>query len=165
MKNTESQKKRKKLSDTLTYAYLRRIKRKMLCPACREDMMTLDGKSAVWQCGACGYQLSADESEDDYVFWFCDACDAYLNNQEGFDRQALSHVCQNCGHENFLTFDNINGICSDCGRELQDPDATLCADCRQIRRKKKGLLMTGVIVGAAAAGAVYFAVRKKDDRQ
>ena len=36
--------------------------------------MTIDKKSTVWTCEDCGYKLSADEFEDNYVFWFCDEC-------------------------------------------------------------------------------------------
>ena len=44
--------------------------------------MTIDKKSTVWTCEDCGYKLSADEFEDNYVFWFCDECQTYLNNQD-----------------------------------------------------------------------------------
>lgn len=132
----KGQKKRKRLKDTLAYAYIRKIKKWMHCPACQNGKMTIDKKSTVWICEVCGYKLSADEFEDDYVFWFCDECNTYLNNQEGFDRKASKHICQKCGFENNITSDNIKGICSDCGKILPDPDATRCADCKILHMQK-----------------------------
>lgn len=121
----------------------------------------------MWTCGDCGYKLSADEFEDDYVFWFCDECNSYLNNQEGIDRQASRHICTNCGYENDTTLDNIKGICSDCGKIILDPDATLCTDCKQIRKQKakECLITAGKVVGIAAAvvGTVYLAAQTTED--
>ena len=123
--------------------------------------MTINKKSTLWTCEECGYRLSADEFEDDYIFWFCDECNTYLNNQDGFDRHASRHICRNCGYENDTTFENVKGICTDCGKIIPDPDGTLCADCRQERRQKakEWLITAGKVVGVAAAvaGAVYLA--------
>lgn len=153
--------KRKKLGDVLTYAYIRKIKKWMFCPACQKDKMTIDKKSKLWICESCGYKLSADEFEDDYVFWFCDECETYLNNQEGFDRQASRHICKKCGYENDTTFDNLKGICSDCGKTIANPDGTLCVDCKKVRkeRAKEWFKTAGKIAGAAAlvVGTVYLA--------
>lgn len=158
---TSSLKPRKSLVDLLTYAYIRKIKKLMFCPACRNGKMAINRSSTHWQCEECGYQLSADEFEDDYVFWFCDECDAYLNTQEGFSRKATKHICQKCGYENDTTFDNIKGICSDCGKTTPDPEATLCVDCKVIRKEKakKWLATAGVI----AAGVVLAVVASSDD--
>ena len=146
--------KKKSLMDRLTYAYIRRIKKWMFCPACRDGKMTINKKSTMWACESCGYKLSADEFEDDYVFWFCDECDAYLNIQDGFNRNAKKHTCTKCGYESDTTFDNIKGICSDCGKLLPDPDATLCHECKQVRlQKAKDIAITiGVVAGAVAIG-------------
>jgi DNA-directed RNA polymerase subunit M/transcription elongation factor TFIIS len=139
----------------------------MFCPACQHDKMTINKKSTMWTCEDCGYKLSADEFEDDYVFWFCDECNSYLNYQEGFDRQASRHICRNCGYENDTNLDNIKGICFDCGKIIPDPDATLCADCKQIRKKKakEWLITAGKVVGIAAAvvGTVYLAAQTTED--
>ena len=154
----EQKKKRKSIVDTLTYVYIRKIKKWMFCPACQNGKMTINKKSTLWICEECGYKLSADEFEDDYVFWFCDECNTYLNNQDGFDRYATRHICQKCGYENDTTFDNVKGICSDCGKTIPDPDATLCIDCKQARKAKtKERLNTAgkfVVVAAVAVGAV-----------
>ncbi|MCD7826391.1 MAG: hypothetical protein LUH14_10595 [Clostridiaceae bacterium] len=156
-----SEKKHKKISTQLTYAYLRRVKKWMLCPCCQNGKMRINKASTMWTCENCDYELSADEFEDDYVFWFCDECEAYLNDQDGFDRNASKHICQNCGYENDTTLDNIKGICSDCGKVIADPEATLCEDCRNVRKDKakKWLINAGKAVGAAAlaAGAAYVA--------
>lgn len=113
------------------------------------------------------YHSGANEFEDDYVFWFCDECNTYLNNQEGFDRSASRHICKKCGYENDTTFDNLKGICSDCGKVIPDPDGTLCADCRLARRQKakEWLSTAGKVAGVVAtvAGAVYLASQTSDD--
>ena len=159
----------KSIIDRLTYAYIRKIKKWMFCPACQNGKMTIDKKSTVWTCEDCGYKLSADEFEDNYVFWFCDECQTYLNNQEGFDCNAVKHICRNCGYENDTTFENVKGICSDCGKIIPDPDATLCADCRQRCREKakEWLITAGKVVGVAAAvvGAVCVAVAASGDEE
>lgn len=155
----ENQKKHKKFSDAITYAYLRKIKKWMFCPNCQDGKMTIDKKSTIWTCSNCGYTLSVDEFEDDYVFWFCDECGTYLNVQEGFDRTAIRHTCGNCGYENDTTFDNVKGICSDCGTIIPDADSTLCDECKKARQEKaKAWLATaGKVAGvvAAVAGTIY----------
>ena len=125
----------------------------MYCPECKQGKMAINKKSNYWICEDCGYKLSADEFEDDYVFWFCDECEAYLNNQEGFDRTANTHICRACGYKNETTFNNVKGICSDCGKILSDSDVTLCVDCKNERRKKAILNLAGlatVVVSAIA---------------
>ncbi len=106
---------RKKTSDhvkaRLTYAYISKIKKWMFCPAYQNGKMTINQASTMWTCEECGYKLSADEFEDDYVFWFCDECNAYLNNQDGFDCHAAKHICQNCDYENDTALENVKGIC------------------------------------------------------
>lgn len=156
---SETKKKRKNIVDTITYAYIRKIKKWMFCPACHNGKMTINKKSTLWTCEECGYKLSADEFEDDYVFWFCDECGTYLNIQEGFDRKATRHTCSICGYENDTTFDNVKGICSDCGTVIADADSTLCGECKKARQEKaKAWLATaGKVAGvvAAVAGTIY----------
>lgn len=158
MRNKKAQK-HKNFIDAVTYAYLRKIKRWMFCPNCEDGKMTIDIKSAVWTCSNCGYSLSADEFEDDYVFWFCDECGTYLNIQEGFDRTAARHICSNCGYENDTAFDNTKGVCSDCGTIIPNANSTLCEKCKKDRKEKaKAWLATaGKVVGvvAAVAGTIY----------
>lgn len=158
----------KNILDRLTYAYIRRIKKWMFCPACQQGKMTINKKSTTWSCEDCGYQLSADEFEDDYVFWFCDECNTYLNNQDGFDGKGTRHICRNCGYENDTTFDNIKGICSDCGKIIPDSDTTLCADCKQTRKvkAKQWLITASKVVGTvtAIAGVAYLASQTTSGR-
>lgn len=164
---SEVKKKRKSIVGTLTYAYIRKVKKWMFCPACQQGKMIINKKSTHWICEDCGYKLSADEFEDNYVFWFCDECNTYLNNQEGFDRYASRHICKKCGYENDTTFDNVKGICSDCGKLIPDPDGTLCIECKQARqdKAKEWLKTAGKVVGfaAAVAGAVYLASQSTND--
>lgn len=164
-----SEKKKKSVLDRVTYAYIRRIKKWMFCPACQEGKMSINKASTVWNCESCGYSLSAAEFEDDYVFWFCDDCNSYLNNQDGFSRDAKKHICRKCGYENDTTFDNIKGICSDCGKILPDADSTLCVDCKLLRHQiaKERLLRAGKVIGAVAAvaGAAYLASQATGDAE
>lgn len=160
MKKTKTMKS-KNLIEVATYAYIRKIKKWMFCPACQQGKMTINKKSTLWTCEDCGYKLSADEFEDDYVFWFCDECNTYLNNQEDFDRYASRHICKKCGYENDTTFDHVKGICSDCGKIIPDSDGTLCADCRLARRQraKDWLATAGKVAGVVVtiAGAISLA--------
>ena len=148
------------IMDKITYSYIRRIKRWMFCPACNKGKMSINKKSTLWTCEECGYKLLADEFEDGYVFWFCDECKTYLNNQKGFDKNSAKHICEKCGYENDTTFDNVKGICSDCGKVIPESDSTLCVDCK-IERKKKALLgLVGVVT--AVAGAVITAANENE---
>lgn len=159
--------KKKRIIDRLTYAYIRRVKKWMFCPACQRGKMSINKRSTMWICKDCGYKLPAAEFEDDYVFWFCDECSAYINSQEGFNRQANRHICRNCGYENNTTLDNVKGICSDCGKVIPDPDGTLCVECRQerCRRAKEWLINAGKVVGVVAtvAGVAYLASQSNDE--
>ena len=155
----ENEKKKISIGDRATYFYIKNIKKWMLCPTCKHGKMSFNKKNSHWVCEDCGYSFSEEYFLDDCVFWFCDECETYLNNQEGFDRHASKHICRTCGYENDTTFENIKGTCSDCGKILPDPDATLCADCRQARREKaKQWLITAGKVAAGIAVVVGAAV-------
>lgn len=41
------------------------------------------------------------------VDWYCDQCDASLNEQRGFDDQRDAWRCKNCGHTNSISADQI----------------------------------------------------------
>lgn len=164
---SKAKKTKKSLTEKITYAYIRKIKKWMFCPSCKDGKMVINKESTMWQCEDCGYQLSTDEFEDDYVFWFCDECGTYLNIQEGFDKTASKHICTKCGYENDTTFDNIKGVCIDCGKIIPDPEQTLCANCKIARKEKsKERLKTAtkvVGVAAAVAGVAYLASQATDD--
>ena len=164
-KNNE--KKSISISDRATYFYIKNIKKWIFCPACKNGRMTFNKKKSQWTCEECGYHFSEEYFLDDCVFWFCDECETYLNNQEGFNTHGSKHICQNCGYENDTTLANIKGTCSDCGKKLPDPDATLCADCREARRQraKEWLIKAGKVVGvvAAAVGVAALAASAAGD--
>ncbi len=158
----KTEKKKISFGDRASYFYIKNLKKWMFCPSCKNGKMSFNKKTSHWVCEDCGYGFSEEYFLDDCVFWFCDECETYLNNQEDFDRNASKHICRNCGYENDTTFDNIKGTCADCGKLLPNPDATLCADCRQVRREKakQWLITTGkvaagiaVVVGAAVLAA------------
>ncbi len=119
-----------------------------------------------WVCTECMYGITEEEFADDFVFWFCDECDSYLNCQEGFDKNASKHICRECGYENDTTKDNMKGMCIDCGRVLEDPDGSLCKECKQIRKEKsmERLMKAGKVLATAAAvaEAVSLAIRDSD---
>ena len=96
------------LKDRFIYFYIREIKKKMECPACRNHNMRVNKKTGEWKCEFCGYHFSIEEFESGMVFWFCDKCGTFLNTQEGFDEKKKLFVCQKCGFINNVTEDNID---------------------------------------------------------
>lgn len=149
----------KAMSEKVGRAYLRNIKRWMPCPSCRSGKPHANKKKGLWICDRCGYELPIKEFENNYIFWFCDECDAYLNIQDGFDRSAPKHKCTKCDFVNDITTDNTKGTCADCGKTLVDNSQTFCTNCKLERRKKwvERLKTAGLIVGAVAAAAVAVA--------
>jgi Primosomal protein N'' (replication factor Y) - superfamily II helicase len=96
------------LKDRLIYFYIREIKKKMECPACRNHIMRVNKMTGEWKCEFCGYHFSIEEFESGMVFWFCDGCESFLNNQDGFSDKKRFFVCRQCGYMNELTEDNIH---------------------------------------------------------
>ena len=47
---SEDKKKRKSILDKLTYAYIRKIKKWMFCPACQQGNMAINKRSTLWIC-------------------------------------------------------------------------------------------------------------------
>lgn len=41
------------------------------------------------------------------VDWWCDRCNAYLNDQSGFDDYKYIWQCTECGHKNSISVSNI----------------------------------------------------------
>lgn len=41
------------------------------------------------------------------VDWYCDYCNAHLNDQEGFSEYDNNWTCSECGNENDLSDENI----------------------------------------------------------
>lgn len=87
------------------------------CPVCNSKAYWYEDEiKAVWICPSCGYEILGDQIElnDDGIIektlgidWFCDNCNAYLNNQVGFDPYNDAWTCAECGYENDITKDNV----------------------------------------------------------
>ena len=73
------------------------VKKWMDCPVCRSPNMFLGPSGHAWSCPDCGYKISKLKKATS-VFWFCDACDAFLNVQEGFTTKKKQWKCTECGH-------------------------------------------------------------------
>lgn len=41
------------------------------------------------------------------IDWYCDRCNAYLNDQSGFDDHKYTWKCTECGHKNSISLDDI----------------------------------------------------------
>lgn len=128
------------ISDKVTYFYIKNIKRWMECPVCHHKLFFKKEKAA-WCCDKCEYELLEKEFLDDSVFWFCDGCGTYLNVQDGFDRKGVTWVCTKCGFDNDITFNNIKGECKDCGTLLDNPNATICDECKTERMRKAQIIL------------------------
>lgn len=48
-----------------------------------------------------------DDWDPASVDWYCDHCDAYMNEQPGFDGVGPSWICANCQTENDVTASNL----------------------------------------------------------
>lgn len=42
------------------------------------------------------------------IDWYCDRCNAYLNDQPGFDDPHYVWKCTECGHKNSISADDIH---------------------------------------------------------
>ena len=152
--------KKKKISigNRATYFYTKNIKKWRCCPACKSGILNFDKKASLWICRDCRCKFPEKCFLDDNAFWFCDKCEAYLNNQEGFKKTGGKHICKSCGYENDIKFANTKGICSECGKIISDSAVTLCGSCRRKRNEKtkQWVLDAGkitikiVVVGAIA---------------
>ncbi len=155
-----------KLSDKVSYTYIKHIKKWIECPLCH-NKMTFNKAQKAWVCNKCTYKILEKDFLDDFVFWFCDECNAYLNCQEGFNNKSAKHICRECGYENDTTFDNIKGSCIDCGNILENPNAYLCNDCKKQRKEKakEWLIKAGKAVGTTVLliGGAYLAIRASDN--
>lgn len=52
------------------------------------------------------FKMTMDERFPD-TDWRCDRCDAYLNEQDGFDDHHYIWECTECGHKNSISAANI----------------------------------------------------------
>lgn len=75
--------------------------------------------------------------------WYCDNCDAHLNNQSGFNTYSDSWECTECGYLNDVSEDNILSgemeefvrttyiVCPHCSAHMttEDYEHYECPDC------------------------------------
>ena len=85
------------------------------CPVCGSGCYW-DDDECVWICDSCGYEVHSSQVEYNSstdtvdvldIDWYCDECDAYLNDQSGFNPYASSFTCKKCGCVNDITKDNV----------------------------------------------------------
>lgn len=94
--------------------------RDWICPACGTLLNNQEGFSAgldKWTCKVCNTLLEGDgdvtlgfDPEEGFknarfpgIYWYCDNCGEFLNNQNGFDDHYDKWVCEECGHVNPIT--------------------------------------------------------------
>jgi len=82
------------------------VKHWMDCPVCRSPNVFLGPEGKKWKCPDCGYTIS-DKEKNKSVFWFCDACETFLNVQKGFTTKTGRWTCTECRYENDVTDGNI----------------------------------------------------------
>jgi len=81
--------------------------------------------------------------------WYCDRCDAHLNNQNGFTGIYGSWTCKKCGYVNNINSENVlNDLghaieyilcvhCPTCNAHLElDGNNMVCPDCGYTCNKK-----------------------------
>lgn len=122
-----------RITDRLTYFYLRKIKKWMICPNCNKPTLKINKAGSIWFCSECGYKIDREEFENGCIFWFCDNCNTFLNIQDGFNTDEGIWICEKCGCLNDTSSENIIGVCKYCGKELDNPDQTICDECRTQR--------------------------------
>ncbi len=73
-----------------------------------------------------GAFYAGDDLEKQFpgIEWYCDGCNAYLNDQEGFDDYLPEWICSNCGYSNRLEIEEIYETREDArnGTGKIDPD-------------------------------------------
>ena len=91
------------------------------CNACLNDQPGYDENCAAWICSKCGhltqlpgevYVLYGSDTDMESVrfpgvIWYCDGCNAFLNEQVGFDDNCNTWACTACGHVNGISEDDI----------------------------------------------------------
>lgn len=146
--------------------YVKINKRKIQCPSCK-GVMRYKKRGKLWVCEKCGYRLQASDLENKYVFWFCDNCEAYLNEQDGFSSQSGTWKCTICGKNNDVSEDAIFDVCRDCGEKLpKGTKGNLCETCKRKRAQKlKKVLMWvgGAVLTVATLAALYLIASSQDE--
>ena len=87
------------------------------------------------------YETFAGDEEDlknrfPDVEWYCDACGAHLNEQEGFDDHSPEWKCQNCGFANKLAYSEIYDNDEDRQNKTRPADPHKFEDATERRRQE-----------------------------
>lgn len=126
------------IKERLTNFYEANVKKAKDCPACKGvGKLAADNSRKLWHCSQCGYSISYEELQNDYMYWFCDECQALLNVQSGFENAEEQWICQECGYNNCIVQEEILGECKDCGKQISGDEKGLCAECRQIHAERR----------------------------
>lgn len=70
------------------------------------------------------------------IEWYCDRCEAHLNEQEGFDDHLPKWKCRMCGYENKLDIGEIYDNEEDWQNQIRPVDAEKFADALERRRQE-----------------------------
>ena len=88
-----------------------------ICPYCSAELRSQAGfnnETTVWTCKSCGNEIvfptkdmegfdpveSFKGARFPGIYWYCDGCGSFLNQQEGFDDHLDCWECTVCGHVN-----------------------------------------------------------------
>ena len=54
------------------------------------------------------FEVAANLGKLNMFEWYCDECDAYLNDKDGFEDNNGKWICKECGHENIISKEQLN---------------------------------------------------------
>lgn len=74
------------------------------CPRCGTQMV-LEGNQ-IWVCNNCNYSITLKKLKKT-IYWFCDGCGAFMNDQKGFNTKKKTWKCRECGMKNDVSEANI----------------------------------------------------------
>lgn len=85
------------------------------------------------------YTFDGDDLENRFpgVEWYCDKCDAHLNEQEGFDDHLPEWKCTACGYVNPISIEEIYDNDEDWRNGIRAVDAEKFADAVRRRKEEK----------------------------
>lgn len=70
--------------------------------------------------------------------WYCDNCDAHLNNQLGFTSASGKWICSKCGHTNDVSEGNV---LNELGQEIEKSLFYHCPRCDAHLKKNGDMLI------------------------
>ena len=56
------------------------------------------------------FKVAANLGKMNMFEWYCDECDAYLNDQDGFEDNNGKWICKECGHENIISKEQLEDL-------------------------------------------------------